>query len=106
MSLGIGHVDGYVLVEEQHNRKDVSVEGSGMEEIEALVVGQEGIGAVLEEQVDDVGMAFLRGPEDGGCHCVAAFGVDVGAGLDEEMAECIMVVDCGPLHRSVYSSCS
>jgi hypothetical protein len=65
-----------------------------------LVIGEERVGAVVEEEVDNVVVASFRGPEDGCCYSVAAFCVDGGAGLDEEVAEGVVVVDCCPLVTS------
>lgn len=76
---------------------DISIEGCAMEEVEALVVGEERIGAVVEQEVYDVVVAALCGPEDGCCDGVSAFCVDGGAGLNEEVAEGVVVVDCCPL---------
>jgi hypothetical protein len=73
-----------------------------VEEIEALVVCEERVGAVLEEQVHNVVMAFLCGPEDGSCDGIAAFGVEVCALLDKEMAECVVVVYGCPLGNCQY----
>lgn len=70
-----------------------------MKEVEALVVGEERVGAVVEEEVYNVVVAALCGPEDGCCYGVAAFCVDGGAGLDEEVAEGEVVVDCCPLPK-------
>lgn len=77
----------------------VSIEGGAVQEIETLVVGEEGIGAVLEEEVHDVVVAPFCGPEDWCCDCVAAFCVYGGARLEEEVAEGVVVVYCGPLYN-------
>ena len=68
-----------------------------MEEVETLVVGKERVGAVIEEKVDDIIIAPFGSPENGRCNSVAAFGVYGSTGLDEEMTESVVVVDCGPL---------
>ena len=68
-----------------------------MQEIEALVVGEERIGAVVEEKIDDVVVAALCGPEHGCRDSIAALCVDGRAGLDEEMAERVVIVDSRPL---------
>lgn len=69
-----------------------------MEEVEALVVSEKWVCAVFEKEVHDVVVAAFGGPEDGRSNSVAAFGVEGCAGLDEEVAECIMVVNGCPLH--------
>lgn len=68
-----------------------------MQEVEALIIGEERVGAVFEKQVDDVVVASFRSPEDWCSNSIAALRVDVGAALDKEMAERIVVVNCGPL---------
>ena len=100
VGLRVGDVDGNILVQEEHELVDVAVEGGRVEEVEALVVGEEGVGAVLEQQVHDVVVAAFGGPEDGRSDGIAAFGVERRAGLDEEVAERIVVVDGGPLFTS------
>jgi hypothetical protein len=95
--LRVGDVDGYVLVQEKHNLVDIAIEGRRVQKVEALVVGEEGVGAVVEQQVDNVVVAALSSPEDGCCDGVAAFCINGRTGLDEEVAEGIVVVDCSPL---------
>ena len=97
MGLRVGNVDGDVLVQQQDELVDVAVEGGRVQQVEALVVGEERIGAVLEQQVDDVVVAAFGGPEDGRGDGIAAFGVEGRAGLDEEVAQGIVVVDGRPL---------
>lgn len=97
VGLRIGDVDGHVLVQQQDELVDVAIEGGRVQQIEALVVGEQRVGAMLEQQVDDVVVAALRGPEHGGGYGVAAFGVDGGARLDQEVAEGVVVVDGRPL---------
>ena len=99
MALRIGYVDGYVLVEKEDDLVDIAVEGRAVQEVEALVVGEERVGAVVEEEVDDVVVAAFGGPEDGGCDGITALGVDGSARLDEEVAEGVVVVDGRPLCR-------
>lgn len=97
MRLRVGDVDGDVLVQQQDDLVDVAVERGRVQQVEALVVGEQRVGAMVEEQVDDVVVAALRGPEDGRRNGVAALCVDRGAGLDEEVAEGVVVVDGRPL---------
>jgi hypothetical protein len=68
-----------------------------VQEVEALVVGEEGIGAVVEEEIDDVVVATLCSPQNGCRDSIAALCVDGCAGLDEEVAESVVIVDGGPL---------
>jgi len=68
-----------------------------VEEVEALVVGEQRVGAMLEEKVDNVVIAAFRSPEDGRGNGIATLCVDGGAGLDEEVAEGVVVVDGSPL---------
>jgi len=68
-----------------------------VQQVEALVVGEERVGAVLEEEIDDVVVASFGGPEYGRCDGISALCVDVCAALDEEVAEGVVVVNCGPL---------
>jgi hypothetical protein len=99
MRLWVGNIDGYVLVEQQHDLVHISVEGRAVQEIEALVVGEERIGTVVEKQVHDVVVAALSSPQDGCCDGIAALGIDGCAGLNKEVAERVVVVDGGPLQR-------
>ena len=68
-----------------------------MEQVEALVVGEERVGAMLEEEIDDIVVTSFRGPEYWCCDCISTLCVDVCAALDEEVAEGVVVVDCCPL---------
>jgi hypothetical protein len=68
-----------------------------VEEVEALIIGKEWVGAVFEEEVYDIVVAFFGSPEDGCCNSIAAFGVERRAGLDEKVAEGIVVVNSSPL---------
>lgn len=52
---------------------------------------------MVEQQVDNVIVAALCSPQDGCCYSIAAFRIDWGAGLDQEVAEGVMVVDGSPL---------
>jgi hypothetical protein len=70
-----------------------------VQEVEALVVGKERVGAMVEEEVDDVVVAALRGPEDGCRDGIATLCIDGCAGLDEEVAEGVVVVDSCPLYQ-------
>lgn len=49
-------------MEKQDNLIDVAVEGRTVQEIEALVVGEKRVGAVVEKEVDDVVVAALGRP--------------------------------------------
>lgn len=51
-----------------------------------MVVGEQGVGAMVEKEVDNVVVAALCSPEDRRCNGIAALGVDGRAGLDEEVA--------------------
>ena len=97
MRLQVGDIDGYVLVEQQDQLVHIAVEGGRVQQVEALIVGEERIGPVVEEEVHDVVIAALSSPEDGRCNGISAFGVDGCAGLDEEVAEGVVVVDGCPL---------
>lgn len=68
-----------------------------MEEIKALIVGEERVGAFLEKQVDDVVMALLCSPEDRSSDSISALGIDVGPFFDEEVAKGMVVIDGRPL---------
>lgn len=70
-----------------------------MQQVEALVVGKERIGAVVEEEVHDVIVAALRCPQDGCGYCITAFRINRRAGLYEVVAEGIVVVDSRPLQQ-------
>jgi hypothetical protein len=68
-----------------------------VQEVEALVVGEERIGAVVEEEIDNVVVATLCSPENRCRDGIAALCVDGRAGLDEEVAESVVIVDSSPL---------
>lgn len=104
MALRVRNIDGYVLVQQQDNLVDIAIESGAVEEVEALVVGEKGISAVVEQQIDDVVVAALCSPEYGCCNSVPPFGVDGCAGLDQKVAECVVVVDGSPLLLSSASS--
>jgi hypothetical protein len=95
--LRVRDIDGYVLVQEQDQLVDIAVERRRMQQVEALVVGEERVGAVVEQEVHDVVVAALCSPEHGGRDGVTAFCVDGRAGLDQKMAEGVVVVDGRPL---------
>lgn len=57
-----------------------------MEKVEPLVIGEERVGAILEEKVHDVVITSFGGPKDWCCDSVAAFRVYICAILEEEMA--------------------
>jgi hypothetical protein len=95
--LRVWDVDGYVLVEEQDKLEDIAIERRRVQQVEALVVGEKRVGAVVEEEVHDVVVAALCGPEHGSRDGVSAFCIDGRAGLDQKVAEGIVVVDSRPL---------
>jgi hypothetical protein len=97
--LRVWDIDWYVLVEQQDQLVDIAVERGRVQQVEALVVGEERVGAVVEEEVDNVVVAALSSPEDGCCDGISTFCVYWGAGLDEEVAEGIVVVDSCPLEH-------
>jgi hypothetical protein len=98
--LWVWDVNGYVLVEQQDQLIDIAVECGRVQQVEALVVGEERVGTVVEEEVYNVVVAALSCPEDGRCDSISAFCVDGGTCLDEEVAEGVVVVDGRPLeHR-------
>ena len=99
MALWIWNINGYVLVEQQDDLVHIAVERGAVQEIEALVVGEERVGAVVEQEVDNVVVATLRSPEDGCRNSIAALCVDGRTGLDKEVAESIVIVDGGPLQQ-------
>lgn len=97
MALRVWNVDGNILVEEQDKLEYIAVEGCAVQEVEALVIGKEGVGAMVEKEVDDVVVAALCGPQHGCCDSIAAFRVDGCAGLNKEVAERVVVIDGRPL---------
>lgn len=62
MGLRVGDVDGDVLVQQQDELVDIAIEGGRVQQVEALVVGEQRVRAMLEQQVDDVVIAALRSP--------------------------------------------
>jgi hypothetical protein len=108
--LGVWNIDGYVLVEEQDELVHIAVECRRMQQVEALVVGEERVGAVVEEEIHDVVVAALCSPEHGSRNGISAFRIDGRAGLDEKVAESVVVVDGRPLwqcqHLAVRAQCT
>lgn len=49
-------------MQEHDELEDVAIEGRGVEEVEALIVGEERVCTVLEKKVHDVVVAALRSP--------------------------------------------
>lgn len=86
-------------MQEQDQLVDVAVECGGVQEVEALVVSEQRVGTVLKQEVYDVVVASLSGPEDWRCDSVSSFGVDVCAALYQEMTQGVVIVDGGPLPR-------
>jgi hypothetical protein len=84
-------------MEQEDQLVDIAVESGRVQQVEALVVGEERVGAVVEEEVHDVVVAAFGSPQDGCCDGVSAFCVDGRASLDKEVAEGVVVVDCRPL---------
>ena len=68
-----------------------------MQQIEPLVVCEQRIGTMLKEEVHDVVVAPFRSPQYRSCNGITTFRVHVGAVLEEEVAESIVVVNGGPL---------
>lgn len=97
MALGVRDIDGDFLVKEKDEKERVSVNGREVQDIVALRVREEGIGAVIEEEVDDVVVAALGSPHRRCSDRLAASGVDFGTRVEEEFAEFIAVVYCCPL---------
>jgi len=62
MRLCVRDVNRNILVEEKNELVYIAIESSRMQEVEALVIGDEGIGAVFEKEVDNVIVASFRGP--------------------------------------------
>lgn len=63
VALGIRDVDVNVaMVQQQDELEDVAVQGGAVQQVVALVIRDERVSAMLEEEVDDAQVAFLRGP--------------------------------------------
>jgi hypothetical protein len=75
-----------------------------MQQVEALVVGEERVGAMVEEEVHNVIVAALGRPQDGCSNGISAFCIDGCTGLYEVVAEGVVVVDSRPLHHMVMVS--
>ena len=86
-------------MQQQDQLVDIAVKRGRVQQVEALVVGEERVGAVVEEEVHNVVIAALSSPEDGRCNGISAFCVDGCAGLDEEVAEGVVVINGCPLSQ-------
>lgn len=84
-------------MQEQGDQEDVAIEGRDMKGVVTLGIGDEGIGAMLEEQVDCVVMTALGSPLQRCCDGLATFSIDLCAMLDQKFAHGKLVVDRGPL---------
>ena len=81
VAVRVGHVHRNIGVQQHDELEDVAIHRRVLEKVESLVVRRHRVRAVLEEEIDDVVVAAARRPEDGRRVHVAAFCVDVGAGL-------------------------
>lgn len=97
VTLGVGNVNGYVLMQQQYDLIYVAVEGGTMEEVKALVVSEERVGAVVEQQVDNIVIAAFRSPKDRSCNGIAALCIDRSSSLDQKVAEGVVIIDSSPL---------
>lgn len=97
MSLRIWYINRDVLVQQEGDLVDISIQGRGVKEVEALVVSEERVGSALKQEIDNVVMALLRSPQDRCSNRVSSLCVHIGTILDEEMTKCVVVVDRGPL---------
>ena len=68
-----------------------------MKKVVALVIPYQRISAIRKEERNDLEVESLARPEDWSCLGIAAFRIDVGACLDQEMAQGMVSVDGGPL---------
>ena len=77
-----------------------------MKHIVTLPISEKRVCAVLKQQVDNVEVASLCSPHSRSSNGLAAFCIDVGAGLDKVFTERIVVVDCSPLPICKRGSCA
>lgn len=104
MALGVGHIDVEIaLMQKQDELENISIQRGAMQEVVALVIGDQGIGTVGQKQRDNVQVAFLRGPENWSRERVPTSGVDRSPGLQEEVTEGIVAVDCSPLDEALLA---
>ena len=82
MTLRILYVDWNVrLVKQEYELENIAVQCRTVEKVVTGVICHQGICAVLEEKVDDIEVAFLRGPQDRRSLRVSSFRINVGTGL-------------------------
>lgn len=84
-------------MEKQHEEKGVTIDGGQVENIVALTVHEEGISPRLKQQIHNVVVASLSCPHCRCCARLSTFGIDIGAGFDEEVARRVLIVDGRPL---------
>jgi len=101
MAEAVGNIDGDALVKKQDEEENVAIEGGDVESIVSLLVGDERVGAVVKEKIDDVVVTALSSPLEWCCDRVAAFPIHFGSMVDEELAHGILVVDGRPLLKPV-----
>ena len=78
----------------EHELEHISIEGSKVQQAVALSISQKRIGPRLQEQIDDVVVAFMSCPDYGRSGDRSPLGVDIDSAFDEILAQCVMVVDC------------
>lgn len=101
MTLWIGDVNGDLLMKEKNKEEGIAINCCKVEDVVALTINQKRVGPSMKQQVHDIVMALLSSPHSRRCARLSTFGIDICAGLDEELACCILVVDGGPLLRII-----
>lgn len=94
-------INGYVLVEEKDQEKDVAVDSGKVKDIVTLPINDEGVRSVLEKQGNDIVVTSLRCPHGRCSDRVASLDISIGAGFDQKFAKCIVIVDRCPLGHPI-----
>jgi hypothetical protein len=84
-------------VQQVQKRHDAAAVRHEVEGVVPLRVGDGGVRAVRDEELEDVEVAAAGGPLEGRSDEVTAEGVDVGAGVEQQAARGELGVDCGPV---------
>ena len=87
-----------ILEKEKNQKEDIAVDGGKMKNIVALRISDQRIGSILQKQINNIIMAFLRRPHCRRSDRIASLDIDVGARFNQELAESKMVIDRCPLN--------
>lgn len=86
MSLCVWSVHCEVAIEEERELEHIAIHGRILYQVKALIVGKQRIGAVLEQEINDVVVAVSGSPKNWCRVYVASLRVHIRAGSEEKLA--------------------